>query len=134
MPTKYACNITLFVDADGMPIDVAAYMLRALLAELVPISYVLSVPNRILPAKVALLSLAIVKAVASAFCADPVVPAAAVWKISDPPAPVPVPREPVIVKFAPAVLDVPVTTLWTCNVWAVALAASAGPMRKVLDE
>ena len=52
-----------------------------------------------------------VTAVLSAFWVVPVVLAGAVRRMIWPPAPVPVPREPAIVKFAPAVLLVPATTL-----------------------
>ena len=54
-------------------------------------------------------------------------PAGAVWNTIAPPAPVPVPWEPVIVKFAPAVLLVPPTTFCTPNVCATGEAASARP-------
>src|SRR4051812_7586 len=48
-----------------------------------------------------------------------------------PPAPVPVPLEPAIVKFAPAVLLVPATTDWTVRVCATGAAASVLPSRSV---
>ena len=53
---------------------------------------------------------AIVNAVLCAFCEDPLEPAGAVWNMIDPPAPVPLPALPLIVKLAPAVSVVPATT------------------------
>ena len=83
------------------------------------------------PVNVAFFALSIVSAVAYAFCAVPLDPAGATWNISEPPAPVPVPAEPLIVKFVPAVLLVPATTLWTCRVCATGAAASAAPSWRV---
>lgn len=64
-------------------------------------------------------------AVTSVFCDVPEPPAGAVWKMSCPPLPVPVPREPVNVQFAPAVFEVPAVTLATLVVCATGDAASA---------
>lgn len=71
--------------------------------------------------------LTIESAVTVEFGVEPVVLAGATAKLILPPAPVPVPIEPVIVAFAPAVFDVAVTTDWKLIFWATGAAASAAP-------
>ena len=69
----------------------------------------------------------IVIAVTSAFCVEPVVPEGAVLNTIAPPAPVPVPFDPAIVRLTPAVLDVPATTDCCWSVDAIGDALSLGP-------
>lgn len=63
------------------------------------------------------------------FCVLPLEPACAVCHMKEPPAPVPVPADPLNVVLTPAVLLVPATTDCTWIVWATGDAASAAPNR-----
>lgn len=74
---------------------------------------------------------AMVKAAVREFCVVPDDPAGATWKTREPPAPDPVPFDPPIVRFAPAVFDVPETTDCPIIVCATGDAASAAPICNV---
>ncbi len=65
-----------------------------------PVAKVIPVVPKISPANVAVLLLAIVSAVANAFCPVPDAPGGETWKMIDPPAALPVPALPLIVKSA----------------------------------
>ena len=74
---------------------------------------------------------AMVKAAVREFCVVPDDPAGATWNTREPPAPDPVPFDPPIVRFAPAVFDVPATTDCPIIVCATGAAASAAPICNV---